>query len=165
MVPSRKEEEGVMGRYLDMIDRMKADSGQRDCEKSEISEKRVDVTRNEGDLIRLNRFFRTLNDLERRCPDYVDTVDWQRAVEDGRRFIGRWSEQAEALGWTVNDLFRLHDPPERPYMTYRRLSRYDATGLIWLLHGRQVTALTADIAVIGTASGGTVTFYRRRPRV
>jgi hypothetical protein len=39
------------------------------------------------------------------------------------------------------------------------LSRYDVTGLIRLLHGRPVVALTADRAVIGTAGGG-VTFYR-----
>jgi hypothetical protein len=39
------------------------------------------------------------------------------------------------------------------------LSRYDVSGLIWLLHGRPVVALTADRAVIGTA-GGEITFYR-----
>jgi hypothetical protein len=39
------------------------------------------------------------------------------------------------------------------------LSRYDVTGLIWLLHGRPVVALTADRAVIGTRGSG-VTFYR-----
>jgi hypothetical protein len=39
------------------------------------------------------------------------------------------------------------------------LSRYDVTGLIWLLHGRPVVALTADRAVIGTGGSG-VTFYR-----
>jgi hypothetical protein len=39
------------------------------------------------------------------------------------------------------------------------LSRYDVTGLIWLLHGLPVVALTADRAVIGTGGSG-VTFYR-----
>jgi hypothetical protein len=39
------------------------------------------------------------------------------------------------------------------------LSRYDVIGLIWLLHGRPVVALTADRAVIGNSGGG-VTFYR-----
>jgi hypothetical protein len=56
-------------------------------------------------------------------------------------------------------LFGLHDPPEQPGPTYRRLSRYDATGLIWLLHGRPVVALTANRAVIGRVDGPT--FYRR----
>src|SRR5262249_26773842 len=33
--------------------------------------------------------------LERECPDYVDDADWQHAVEDGRRFLPRWGEQAD----------------------------------------------------------------------
>jgi hypothetical protein len=98
--------------------------------------------------------------IERRCPDLVSVADWQRAVDDGRRFLVQWGEQAETLGWTAQDLFGLHDPPERPAPSYRRLSRYDVIGLVWLLHGRPVTALTADRAVIGTAGGAAVTFYR-----
>jgi hypothetical protein len=97
--------------------------------------------------------------LEYRQPDLVSAVDWQRAVDDGRRFIVQWGKQAEELGWTVEELFGLHDPPEQPGPTYRRLSRYDVMGLIWLLHGQPVVALTADRAVIGTATGG-MTFYR-----
>jgi hypothetical protein len=96
--------------------------------------------------------------IELRCPDLVSDTDWQQAVDDGRRFLVQWGEQAEALGWTAQDLFGLHDPPERPGPTYRRLSRYDVTGLIWLLHGRPVIVLTADRAVIGRTGGPT--FYR-----
>jgi hypothetical protein len=71
--------------------------------------------------------------IERQCSDLVSVADWQRAVGDGRRSsVGR---------------------------TTVRLSRYDVIGLIWLLHGRPVVALTANRAVIGTAGGG-VTFYR-----
>jgi hypothetical protein len=33
--------------------------------------------------------------------------------------------------------------------------------LIWLLHGRPVTALIADAAVIATSDSGRLTFYRR----
>jgi hypothetical protein len=97
--------------------------------------------------------------IEYRCPDLVEVADWQHAVADGRRFIVQWGEQAEALGWTAEDLFGLHDPPEQPGPSYRRLSRYDVIGLIWLLHGRPVVALTADRAVIGRVDGPT--FYRR----
>jgi hypothetical protein len=100
--------------------------------------------------------------LERRYPDHVSIVDWQHAVEDGRRFLPRWGKQAEALGWTPDDLFSLAEPPARTHPRYRRLSRLDCTGLIWLLHGRPVVALTADTAAIGTRSGGTLTFYRQR---
>jgi hypothetical protein len=34
-----------------------------------------------------------------------------------------------------------------------RLSRYDETGLIWLLEGRKVLALTAETAAIHNPSG------------
>jgi hypothetical protein len=96
-----------------------------------------------------------LSTANRTC---LSVADWQRAVDDRRRFVIQWGEQAEKLGWTADELFGLHDPPERPGPTYRRLSRYDVTGLIWLLHGRAVIALTADRALIGRAGGPT--FYR-----
>jgi hypothetical protein len=56
-------------------------------------------------------------------------------------------------------LFGLHTPPERPAANYRRLSRYDETGLIWLLRGRPVVALTATTAVIQGATG--ILTYRK----
>lgn len=87
-------------------------------------------------------FAKTLEALERRCPDHVPADRWHQAVEDGRRFLARWGDQAVALGWTERDLFGLHEPPEKPHPSYRRLSRYDQTGLIWLLQGRPVVALT-----------------------
>jgi hypothetical protein len=43
-------------------------------------------------------------------------------------------------------LFGLHKPPVKPHPSYRRLSRYDETGLIWLLEGREVVALTEETA-------------------
>jgi hypothetical protein len=76
------------------------------------------------------------------------------------RFLARWGEQAEALGWTARDLFGLHMPPERPHPSYSRLSRYDEIGLIWLLRGREVIALTEATAVI-QGSTGAITIYRR----
>jgi len=102
----------------------------------------------------------TLAALEYRQPDLISLEDWQQAVTDGRRFIVQWGAQAEELGWTTEDLFGLHEPPERPATNYRRLSRYDATGLIWFLHGRPVVALNADSAAIGIAGSGRLTFYR-----
>jgi len=105
-------------------------------------------------------FAKTLAALERRCPDYVEEERWQRAVEDGRRFLTRWGEKAIALGWTARDLFGLHEPPEKPHPSYRRLSRYDQTGLIWLLAGRPVVALTAAAAAVENATGA-ITVSRR----
>src|SRR5262249_21061324 len=76
------------------------------------------------------------------------------------RFLGQWGAQAEALGWTARDLFGLAAIPAKPHQSYRRLSRYDETGLIWLLCGRQVLALTESTAV-GESQTRTATVYRR----
>ncbi len=84
-------------------------------------------------------------------------------MADAERFFGRWGEQAEALGWTAKDLFGLHKPPEKPHPSYSRLSRYDETGLIWLLRGREIVALTEATAAIQSSTGaiGAITTYRR----
>ena len=110
--------------------------------------------------MRLTRLTRILEELERRCPLYINSADWEQAVGDGREFLARWGQQADALGWTAHDLFGLHPIPERPVASYRRLSRYDCTGLVWLLQGRHVVALTADTAAIQTESGG-ILAYRK----
>jgi hypothetical protein len=107
------------------------------------------------------RYRRTFAALQLKPPDRVPEDRWQQAVEDGRAFLAKWGEQAEALGWTSADLFGLHTPPAKPHPSYSRLSRYDCTGLIWLLQGREVVALTADTATIRNPVTGTVTTYRR----
>jgi hypothetical protein len=98
--------------------------------------------------------------LESRCPDLVPVDRWQAAVEDGHRFLARWGERAEALSWTATDLFGLHQPPANPHPNYSRLSRYDEIGLIWLLQGRPVVALTEATAAIQSSTGA-LTIYRR----
>src|SRR5262245_34134362 len=101
-----------------------------------------------------------LTALEAGCPDLVPVDRWQAAVDDGRRFLARWGDQAEALGWTARDLFGLHQPPAVPHPSYTRLSRYDEIGLIWLLCGREVVALTEATAAIQNPTNG-ITIYRR----
>jgi len=54
----------------------------------------------------------------------------------------------------------LHIPPEKPASNYRRQSRYDDTGLIWLLHGRPVIALTETVAIILAPTGATLSYPR-----
>jgi hypothetical protein len=112
------------------------------------------------DLFRVSRFFRVLQELEGRCPAHVDPADWVQAIEDGRKFLAAWGQHAEAFGWTARDLFGLHTLPARPPATYRRLSRYDETGLIWLLEGRPVVALTDTEAVILGHSGAKLTYRK-----
>ena len=100
--------------------------------------------------------------LERRCPDHIEAADWQHAVEDGRRFLLQWGEQAERLGWIESDAFGLPSVPANPHPSWRRLARVDRLGLVWLAHGRPVTSITAESATIATPGGGSLAFYRPR---
>jgi hypothetical protein len=99
--------------------------------------------------------------LQLRPPAHVPEDRWRQAVEDGRAFLRQWGEAAQRLGWDSRDLFGLHAPPEQPAASYTRLSRYHATGLIWLLDGRKVLALTEITATILNPDTGTITTYRR----
>jgi hypothetical protein len=103
---------------------------------------------------------RTITALESRCADMIEPDRWRQAVEDGQAFLTQWGEQAQALGWTPRDLFGLHTIPENPAPSYQRLSRYDATGLVWLLGGREVTALSSNTAAIRNPTGA-ITKYRK----
>jgi hypothetical protein len=107
------------------------------------------------------RYRRVFGVLQVRCPALVPLKRWRLAVEDGRAFLHRWGSQAESLKWDSRDLFGLHTPPAKPHPSYNRLSRYDCTGLIWLLEGRRVLALTADTAAIENPATGSITTYRR----
>ena len=138
-----------MGKYLDLLRRTET------CDQSDRSDKTPTDACNDGSAHnsqstfgRFCRFGRTFQELESCCPEHIDVADWQQAVDDARRFLAQWGVQADALGWTARDLFGLHKPPDSPAPSYRRLSRYDETGLIWLLRGRPVVALTGGAAAI-----------------
>jgi hypothetical protein len=53
--------------------------------------------------------------------------------------------------------------PELPAPSYRRLSRYDEAGLLWLLKSRPVVAMTEATATIATPGGGTLHLLPARP--
>src|SRR6516225_8185347 len=112
------------------------------------------------ELPQAQRYRKVFGVLQLKPPALVPVERWRQCVEDGKRFLAAWGSQAEALGWTTADLFGLHTPPERPHPSYRRLSRYDCTGLIWLLEGRPVVALTeATASIKGTTVN--ITVYRK----
>jgi hypothetical protein len=113
------------------------------------------------ELPQAQRYRKTFGHLQLKPPEYVREDRWEQAVEDGRRFLAAWSTQAEALGWTSADLFGLAPVPDRPHPSYRRLSRYDLMGLIWLLEGKEVIALTSASATIRNSLTGNVTVYRK----
>ncbi len=98
--------------------------------------------------------------LRSRSPQLVEADRWQQAVRDAESFLAKWGAQAEALGWTAQELFGLHPVPERPAPNFQRLSRYDSTGLIWLMQDRSVVALTATTAAIQHPSGNVSTYYK-----
>jgi hypothetical protein len=151
-----------MGKYLDLVRRVAAEGNAYD--QNDINDKREDFGRF-GRLCRSSSPYEPgMVVLERRCPDHVEQNNWLQAVEDGRRFLGAWDEKAAVLGWTARDLFGLHLVPDKPAPNYRRLSRYDETGLIWLLQGRLVVALTANTAAIKNPTDA-VTVYRRHNKL
>jgi hypothetical protein len=80
---------------------------------------------------------------------------WQQLITDADRFLDCWAQQAAALGWPGWELFGCH----------RRVpfGRVQGMGLVLLLRGRELLALTADEALIRMASGTRQT-YRRKPR-
>ncbi len=85
-------------------------------------------------------------------PDWKED-DWRTLQDDALRFIREWAGQARRLGWESADLFGVH--PTMPTV------RFDCMGLVPLLQGRAVSALTKDSAAIKTASGRSLTFRRR----
>jgi hypothetical protein len=147
-----------MGKYLDIIRRAETPDH---YDRNDIYDQTHLPAPPSRDFGRLCRFGRTLSKLERRCPDHIEPVDWQRAIDDGRRFLARWGEQAEALGWTARDLFGLAPVPDRPAPNYRRFSRYEMIGLCWLLRGRPVVALTECSAAIENPTGAINVFRKR----
>jgi hypothetical protein len=147
-----------MGKYLDILRRAEAEGDQPSNSDGQAYD--INDTNDKRGFGRLNRFCRTFSAIESRCPALVPAARWQQAIEDGRSFLAKWGRQAEALGWTARDLFGLHQPPAKPHPSYSRLSRNDHTGLVWLLDGRKVLALTAETAAIHNPSGS-ITTYRR----
>jgi hypothetical protein len=90
-----------------------------------------------------------------RPPSDVSPKRWLRFIDDCGRFLDNgWAARAAELNWHPLDLFGCDR--ERPF------ARLDHAGLLWLLDGRPLLALTADTAAIATPSGGSLTF-RRRP--
>ncbi|ABQ32861.1 hypothetical protein [Bradyrhizobium sp. BTAi1] len=154
-----------MGRYLEILKRAEAEIALRD--KSAQRERSLPSGVRGADFGRFRRFGRSSSELanalatlERRCPDWVALKDWQQATTDGRRFVAHWGDQALRLKWSVQDLFGLHEAPKQPGPNYCRLSRYDQAGLIWLLGGRPVVALT-DVAAAIDHGKGVVTIHRK----
>jgi hypothetical protein len=90
-----------------------------------------------------------------RPPDHVPQRRWLRFIDDCGAFLdGSWPAKAVALGWGAPDLFGCDR--HKPFV------RVDRLGLLWLLNGRTIVAITADSATIATSNSGRLN-YRRAP--
>jgi hypothetical protein len=79
---------------------------------------------------------------------------WQQLIVDAERFLDDWAAQAAALDWPTWELFGCHR--QAPF------GRIEGMGLVLLLRGDEIAALTAIEAVIRTGTGAHQT-YRRKP--
>ncbi len=87
------------------------------------------------------------------CPASCPDDKWQVLREDAYHFLRDHAARAHELGWTALDLFGVH--PGKPW------ARFDCMGLVPLLSGAGVVALSDTEAVIEKPNGARVTFRRR----
>ena len=88
-----------------------------------------------------------------KCPAGVPAGRWRQFIEDAARFLDGWASRAAGLGWTTAEVFGCH--PEVPY------ARLDCMGLVWLLDGAEILAISAEGVRIRKPSGAMLTIYRR----
>jgi hypothetical protein len=85
----------------------------------------------------------------------MSPLHWSQFVRDARRFLAEWGAEAARLGWSAEDIFGVH--PLAPE------ARYDVMGIVPLIRGSEVVAITERRATIRTPGGGHMTYYRHRP--
>lgn len=92
-----------------------------------------------------------------RPPADVPQGRWRTFIDDCCVFLDSgWAGRAAALGWGPHELFGCDRA--KPF------ARVSRQGLLWLLNGRLLLALTGDIAAIANSNGGRLTYYRRPPQ-
>lgn len=87
------------------------------------------------------------------CPASCPPERWNVLCEDSYCVLRDHAARAHELGWVEYDLFGVH--PERPW------ARFDCMGLVPLLNGAAVVALSDTEGTIEKPSGARVTFRRR----
>jgi hypothetical protein len=78
---------------------------------------------------------------------------WVRFIDDCGRFLDAWAHYTLALGWTPLDLFGCDR--ERPW------ERIDQQGLLWLINGNSLVALSAESAIVEILPDRRETYRRR----
>lgn len=87
------------------------------------------------------------------CPTSCPEAQWNILREDSYRLLRDWAARAHELDWTVLDIFGVHR--ERPW------ARFDCMGLVPILNGAAIVALSDTEAAIEKPKGTRVTFRRR----
>lgn len=87
------------------------------------------------------------------APEWAGSHRWSQMVKEADTFLSNWARVAHDLGWTALDLFGVHAVAPG--------CRYDVMGLVMLLGGGTVFALTERTAAFRRSSGSTLTYTRK----
>ena len=87
------------------------------------------------------------------CPASVRPPRWRRLKLDAAKFYERWGATAAALGWSTHDVFAANRT--------KPIERVDMAGLVVLINGRKLAALTDSEAVISTRTSRSLTYRRK----
>jgi hypothetical protein len=90
-----------------------------------------------------------------RPPAGFTSAEWRCTIRDAELFLSTWGRQAVDLGWTTLDVFGVH--------RLAPVARYSCMGLLPLIQGGRVIAITAESARIEQPSGARLTYTRRPP--
>ena len=88
-----------------------------------------------------------------RVPHRWPAATWPQFIADAQTFCGDWAERAFLSGWAAWELFGCHC--RAPW------GRIQGMGLVLLLRGHEIAALTPTEAVIRTSTGARQTFRRK----
>jgi hypothetical protein len=89
-----------------------------------------------------------------RVPHHWPAATWPQFIADAQTFCRGWAEKAFLSGWAAWELFGCH--------RHAPWGRIQGMGLVLLLRGHEIAALTATEAVIRTSTGAHQA-YRRKP--
>lgn len=86
-------------------------------------------------------------------PEGITEARWRLLLDDAGRFLDGWAHEASALGWAASDVWTCRLPPAA--------SDLPSLGLVGVLNGRRVVAITEACATIAADNGAPPTVYRR----
>ena len=77
-------------------------------------------------------------------------------IEDADAFLSNWGRAAHDFGWTALDLYGVHP--------LSAAARFDVMGILFLIQGGDVIALTSSSATVRKRSGALLTYRRPETR-